>query len=156
MSLSRVVVASPVGRWVVEGDADGLTRLYLPKEKVSLTEGVVPTSVRRAATQLEQYFRRDRQNFEVDLHSVGTEFQQAVWLELAAIPYGQVRSYGEVAASVGRPNAYRAVGNANGKNPWPIFIPCHRVVAATGVGGYAGGLNVKRFLLELEGVSTYS
>jgi methylated-DNA-[protein]-cysteine S-methyltransferase len=124
----------------------------MPSERVRATSGAPAKPVAAAAAQLTQYFAGTRQYFELDLHVTGTRFQQEVWLALASIPYGQVRTYGDVAAAVGRPNAYRAVGNANGRNPWPIIIPCHRVVASTGIGGYAGGLDVKRFLLALEGV----
>jgi methylated-DNA-[protein]-cysteine S-methyltransferase len=151
VSLSRELVKSQVGSWVVEGDADGITRVYLPGERVRAS-GPPSATVRRAARQLSEYLEGRRRHFELDLHLVGTPFQQDVWRALGEIPYGQVASYGEVAAAVGRPNAYRAVGNANAANPWPIIVPCHRVVAAGGLGGYAGGLDVKRFLLHLEGV----
>jgi O-6-methylguanine DNA methyltransferase len=82
-----------------------------------------------------------------------TPFQHEVWSALCDIPFGEVRTYAEVAGAVGRPRAARAVGNANHANPWPIIVPCHRVVAATGLGGYGGGERVKRYLLGLEGVS---
>ncbi len=153
MTLSRVAVDSPIGVWVIEGDADGLTRIDLPRRRVSSTTTSISTPVRAAARQIEQYFAGRRQHFEVDLHLEGTPFQQDVWLALTEIPYGEVRSYGDIAGAIGRPHAYRAVGNANSKNPWPIIVPCHRVVASDGIGGYAGGLDVKRFLLHLEGVN---
>jgi methylated-DNA-[protein]-cysteine S-methyltransferase len=153
MSLTRVAVPSKVGTWVVEGDDDGLTKIYLPYEKARATTGTPARAVARAATQLAEYFAGTRTSFDVDLHCTGTDFQQDVWLALGEIPYGQVRSYGDVAAAIGRPQAYRAVGNANGKNPWPVIVPCHRVVATDGLGGYGGGLDVKRFLLTLEGVA---
>ncbi len=82
-----------------------------------------------------------------------TPFQRDVWDALVAIPYGEVRTYGEVARSVNRAGASRAVGNANHVNPYPVVVPCHRVVASTGLGGYGGGAEVKRFLLELEGAA---
>ena len=155
VTLSRCSVISKIGRWVVEGDDDGLSRIYLPNESVRATKGVASGPVVDAARQLEEYFNGRRLYFDVDLHACGTEFQQEVWIALAAIPYGVVHSYGQVAEAVGRPNAYRAVGNANAKNPWPIIVPCHRVVASSSVGGYAGGLDVKRFLLRLEGIDRY-
>jgi len=83
----------------------------------------------------------------------GTDFQRQVWSELTRIPYGETISYGEVARRVGRPSAPRAVGQANGRNPIPVIVPCHRVVASDGIGGYGGGLNVKRKLLAVEGVT---
>lgn len=153
MTLSRVPVPTPIGSFVVEGDADGITKIYLPNEKVRSTTGPVPAVVTRAARQLAEYFAGGRRSFDIPLHDAGTEFQQDVWHALSGIPYGEVRSYGEVAATIGRPTAYRAVGNANGKNPWPVVVPCHRVVASDGLGGYGGGLDVKRFLLALEGIA---
>jgi methylated-DNA-[protein]-cysteine S-methyltransferase len=108
--------------------------------------------VKDAATQLEQFFAGERRDFHVQLSPVAaTEFQHDVWHALEGIPYGQVRTYSQVASAVKRPRAMRAVGNANHANPWPVIVPCHRVVAKGGLGGYGGGENVKRFLLELEG-----
>ena len=112
--------------------------------------------MKSAAQQLEQYFAGARRHFDVDLHVAGTDFQVDVWLALAAIPFGTVATYQEIAQQVGVPNGYRAVGNANAKNPFPIVVPCHRVVAKSGLGGYAGGLDIKRALLKLEGVSDYA
>jgi len=107
--------------------------------------------LRRAAAQLAEYFAGARRDFDVPLAPRGTGFQQRVWRELAKIPYGQTRSYGELARSLGRPTASRAVGAANGRNPISILVPCHRVVAGTGaLTGYAGGLAAKRWLLEHE------
>ncbi len=151
---ARVTVSSAMGDWVIEGDADGIDRIYLPSQRLRVSAGTLPRAVSSAARQLEQYFAGKRRHFDIDLHLVGTAFQQRVWSELARIPYGEVRSYGEVAIAMGHPHAYRAVGNANSKNPWPIVIPCHRVVASNGIGGYAGGLDVKRFLLHCEGVTS--
>lgn len=154
MDTARILVPSPIGPWVVEGDADGVTDVHMPNDHVPPTTSVAPRTLTHAATQLAEYFARERTTFSVDLHLRGTEFQHDVWLALAAIPYGEVRSYAEIAIAVGRPHAYRAVGNANGRNPWPIFIPCHRVIASDGLGGYGGGLDVKRFLLRLENADT--
>ncbi len=153
MNTFRLRVASAIGPWVVEGDDDGLTAIHLPNDRVRASTGTPPAAVAEAARQLTEYFDGSRQSFDVDLHLTGTAFQQEVWLALAAIPFGQVRTYGDIAATLGRPHAYRAVGNANGKNPWPIIVPCHRVVGAGTIGGYAGGLDVKEFLLALEGVT---
>jgi methylated-DNA-[protein]-cysteine S-methyltransferase len=109
--------------------------------------------VKLAVTQLKEYFNGTRRHFDVVMADVkATEFQRDVWDALVEIPYGEVRTYGDVALEVGRPLASRAVGNANHLNPFPILIPCHRVVSSTGIGGYGGGDQVKRFLLALEGV----
>ena len=101
--------------------------------------------------QIEEYFRGKRFEFEVTLDLEGTEFQRLVWRALAAIPFGETRSYGAVAETVGRPSAARAVGAATGRNPAPIIVPCHRVVGASGaLTGFAGGLDTKRALLAHE------
>jgi len=136
----------------VEGTATGLTRIYMPSESVRATTAAPPPSVARAAAQLGEYFAGTRTRFAVTLADVeATAFQRDVWSALRAIPYGEVRTYADVASEVARPRAMRAVGNANHANPWPIIVPCHRVVARNGLGGYGGGLDVKRFLLDLEG-----
>jgi len=106
---------------------------------------------RHVRRQLVEYFDGRRTVFELELNPVGSAFQQRVWQALTRIPYGDVCGYGELAKRVGNPRAARAVGQANGANPIPIIIPCHRVVAGDGsIGGYSGGLAVKRYLLALE------
>lgn len=101
--------------------------------------------------QLEAYWRGDLQHFDLRLAAAGTPFQQLVWTALRAIPFGQTCSYGELAAGIGRPAAVRAVGAANGRNPIFLVVPCHRVIASTGkLTGYAGGLDMKRRLLDHE------
>jgi methylated-DNA-[protein]-cysteine S-methyltransferase len=101
--------------------------------------------------QLRAYFARDLRVFDVPLEIVGTDFQKRVWSVLRAIPYGERRSYSQVAGQIGAPRAVRAVGAANGRNPIPIIVPCHRVIGASGsLVGFGGGLEWKRFLLELE------
>lgn len=156
MAQSQLSVRGVGGTWTVEGDSDGLTKIYLPHERVRGTSTAASALVKSAAKQLEQYFAGARQQFDVDLHVVGTDFQVDVWLALAAIPFGTVATYQDIAHKIGVPNGYRAVGNANAKNPFPIVVPCHRVVAKSGLGGYAGGLDVKRALLMLEGVRDYA
>ena len=106
----------------------------------------------RAAAQLAEYFRGDRTSFDVPLDLRGTEFQVAAWRALDDIPYGTTRSYGEQAALIGRPTAVRAIGQANGRNPVPIVLPCHRVIGANGsLVGFGGGLDTKTLLLQHEG-----
>lgn len=103
--------------------------------------------------QLEEYFAGSRQNFDLPLDPSGTDFQRRVWRALLDIPYGTAISYRELARRADCPRGYQAVGQANGRNPLPILIPCHRVIGADGtLGGYSGGLDRKRFLLDLEGV----
>ncbi|MER3400213.1 MAG: cysteine methyltransferase [Thermoflexus sp.] len=108
----------------------------------------------QALAQILAYLRRERTVFTVPLAPEGTSFQRRVWVETAQIPYGQTRTYAELARRLGRPGATRAVGQALGANPLPLLIPCHRVIAADGrLGGYTGGVHVKRWLLALEGVT---
>jgi methylated-DNA-[protein]-cysteine S-methyltransferase len=105
-----------------------------------------------AFSQLREYFNRERKEFDLKLEIVGTDFQKVVWKELIKIPYGETISYGELAERMGDKNKMRAVAAANGANPIPIVIPCHRVIGADGsLTGYGGGLDVKKKLLELEG-----
>lgn len=107
-----------------------------------------------ACRQLEEYFAGSRQNFDLPLNPGGTDFQRRVWRTLLDIPYGTAISYRELAHRADCPRGYQAVGQANGRNPLPILIPCHRVIGADGtLGGYSGGLDRKRFLLDLEGIS---
>src|SRR2546423_294405 len=101
--------------------------------------------------QLQAYFEGELKSFDVPLEIVGTEFQKRIWSALRTIPYGQRRSYSEIAAQIGAPRAVRAVGAANGRNPIPIIVPCHRVIGASGsLVGFGGGLPWKRLLLDLE------
>ena len=144
----------PIGALGLMDDGQGLSRVFLRQEGVEygFPEGETPLTV-QAAAELEEYFDRRRNSFTVPLSPHGTRFQLAVWKALRDIPYGQTRTYGEIAASVGRPKAARAVGMANHDNPLLIFTPCHRVVGKDGaLTGFACGLEVKRRLLELEGV----
>ncbi|KAA1250433.1 methylated-DNA--[protein]-cysteine S-methyltransferase [Mycobacterium simiae] len=104
-----------------------------------------------AVDQLQAYFAGERTEFQIELDLQGTEFQQRVWQALLTIPYGETRSYGEIAEQIGAPGAARAVGLANGHNPIAIIVPCHRVIGANGkLTGYGGGIDRKQALLELE------
>ena len=145
----------PIGTLGLMDDGQGLSRVFLRREGVScgFPEGETPLTA-RAAAELEEYFSHRRSTFTVPLSPHGTEFQLAVWGALRDIPYGQTRTYGEIAAAVGRPRAARAVGMANHDNPLLILTPCHRVVGKDGaLTGFACGLGVKRALLELEGAN---
>ena len=143
----------PIGTLGLMDDGQGLSRVFLRQEgvKYGFPEGKTPLTD-QAAAELDEYFGRRRRSFTVRLSPHGTEFQLAVWKALRDIPYGQTRTYGEIATAVGRPKAARAVGMANHDNPLLIFTPCHRVVGKGGaLTGFACGLEVKRGLLELEG-----
>ncbi|HUY42858.1 MAG TPA: methylated-DNA--[protein]-cysteine S-methyltransferase [Acidimicrobiales bacterium] len=147
-------VDSPVGIFSVEGDERAVTAIYLPNDQRRASSGPVPRAVARAAAQLREYFDGRRKTFSVALADVpATDFQRSVWSTMRDIPYGSVMTYTEVADAAGHPGAQRAVGNTCHANPMAVIVPCHRVVAATGLGGYGGGDAVKRYLLELEGVS---
>ncbi len=112
-----------------------------------------PTALTPALTQLREYFSRIRREFDLPLDVRGTAFQEAVWGQVARIPYGVTATYGEIAQRIERPGAARAVGAAVGANPLPILIPCHRVIGARGsLTGYGGGLEIKAALLRLEGI----
>src|ERR1700684_2360373 len=145
-------VKSPVGTWSVVGTDDGVTHIHLPQDELTASKGVAPKPVADAVQQLKEYFAGSRRTFKVKLAaSPATAFQNDVWGALRKIPYGQVRTYGEVANAVNRPRADRAVGNANHANPWPIVVPCHRVVGSDGLGGYGGGEHAEGSLLWLGG-----
>jgi len=128
------------------GDRDVLGRGRSPGD-----EDATAAILRDACMQLEQYLAGERDRFEVSLDPGGTEFQRLVWQLLVQIPYGELWSYRDVARALGRPRAARAVGGANGANPVPIIVPCHRVIAADGgLGGYSGGVEIKRWLIDHE------
>ena len=144
------MIHSPLGPLTLFAEDDHLTALvygdYGSYDDLPL--------FREAKRQLEAYFAGQRQAFSLPLNPDGTAFQRRVWQSLCDIPYGRVISYRELAAQVGSPRAFQAVGQANGRNPLPILIPCHRVIAADGtLGGYSSGVERKRFLLRLEGLS---
>ena len=147
---------SPVGELLLAGDDGLLCLTSFPTGKgrrrpeAGWIEDAKP--FRAAARQLGEYFAGKRERFELALAPAGTEFQRAVWKALLRIPYGKTWSYAELASRIGRPRAMRAVGVANGANPLPIVVPCHRVIGADGsLTGFGGGLPTKQLLLELEG-----
>ena len=153
--MNELVVASPAGPLLLGCAQNALTRVsFCPGGVPTAVTAATPAVLRETALQLEEYFRGRRREFALPLAPEGTAFQQTVWHALAQIPYGETRSYGQLAAAIGRPAACRAVGGANHVTPIAIVIPCHRVIAADGsIGGYGGGIAVKRMLLALEGVT---
>lgn len=127
------------------------TRRWLQFDQIERGEEIAP--LRQAVDELRRYFAGERVQFSCPLDLRGTPFQLSVWRELCRIPYGETRSYGEIASAIGQPSASRAVGAANGANPVAIIVPCHRVIGSGGtLTGYAGGLPAKSWLLSLEGV----
>jgi methylated-DNA-[protein]-cysteine S-methyltransferase len=149
------VISTPVGEMMVIGDDDALHFVHLPDsfDRAAFDAGRAgrPAAVRAAAEQIDAYFRGDLKEFSLPLDPAGTDFQRRVWFALAGIDYGATESYGELAARVGNPKACRAVGLANGRNPIPLVLPCHRVIGADGsLTGYGGGLQLKQRLLDHE------
>lgn len=148
---------SPAGPLLLAADDDGLRLIEFHESRHRLKRGDdwqegAHEVLRLAQSQLDEYFRGERRHFELLLAPRGTAFQREVWQMLASIPYGGTISYAQLAMQVGRPKAMRAVGAANGRNPLPIVLPCHRVIGADGsLTGFGGGLPTKQFLLALEG-----
>ncbi len=148
-------IDSPIGELLLAGDDDALTMISFPEGKMrrepasDWVENKKPFA--EASRQLREYFAGERHEFDLPLRLDGTEFQVLVLEELQRIPYGETTSYGDIASRIGRPKAVRAVGAANGRNPIPIVVPCHRVIGSNGsLTGFGGGLDAKRALLRLE------
>ena len=147
---------SPIGPLEVSGTSEGIVSVTFVKTRLP-NDRNLPECVKEGIRQLEEYFKGARKNFSLKLLLQGTPFQKLVWQRLKKIPYGKLASYGEVARAIGKPNAYRAVGNANNKNPIPIIIPCHRVIGSDGtLVGYGSGLWRKEWLLDHENPSLTS
>lgn len=172
----KCYMQTPIGIICIETNEKAVTALYFDREyekRYNLTEGFGPEAegpdesrsladiqflkepetalLEKAGSELIEYFQGKRKIFDLPLEPEGTEFQKKVWKALCTIPYGQTRSYGEIAAQIGNPKACRAVGGANNKNPVMIFIPCHRVIGADGsLVGFGGGLDAKKYMLNLE------
>jgi len=152
---SYTQIDSPVGPLLFVGDEAGLRQILFVKGRHAAKpdpdwqEDAKP--FKETIAQLRAYFAGEREAFNLTLAPEGTEFQQQVWKRLCEIPYGETTSYGEIARRIGNPQASRAVGLANGSNPIPIVIPCHRVIGSNGkLTGYGGGLAIKEKLLALE------
>ncbi len=155
IDVRHAVIGSPVGELTLVGRTGALSGIYFPEHVRRPDQGVFgqrdDTAFAAARSQLAEYFDGGRRIFELELAPVGNAFQQRVWAELVAIPYGETRTYGQLALALGDRGLARAVGAANGQNPLSIVVPCHRVVGADGkLTGYAGGVRRKAFLLDLE------
>jgi methylated-DNA-[protein]-cysteine S-methyltransferase len=144
-------VDSPLGELLLVGDGRSLTQLHMSPPRAAPSGDHDPDAFSDIEAQLDAYFAGELTDFDLPLAPVGTGFQLSVWSALLDIPYGETASYGEIATAVGRPDAVRAVGSTNGRNPIAVIVPCHRVIGADGtLVGYGGGLPRKRLLLELE------
>ncbi len=157
MPLEYTYLETPIGRLLLAGAEEILHYLGFPKGSMAMQPEADwqqnDLAFSQAKQQLSEYFAGTRQVFDLPLSPAGTEFQRQVWQALQDIPFGQTCSYGELAKGIDRPKAVRAVGAANGQNPIPVIIPCHRVIGSSGkLTGFGGGLDVKEYLLKLEGV----
>jgi len=150
-------IKTPMGDLLLVANESALTGIYfvgcdhIPAEQNEWERDPKHPILRQAKEQLDEYFAGSRTEFTLPLHFAGTDFQNRVWQQIALIPYGKTITYSDLAQKSGKPEAIRAAGTSTGRNPISIIIPCHRVVGKNGgFGGYAGGLERKRFLLELE------
>jgi methylated-DNA-[protein]-cysteine S-methyltransferase len=157
MSYEYKVMESPVGQLKLVANGSKLSAILWENDKPNrvrlgaMQEAEDSPVLAETERQLHEYFAGKRNRFELELDFAGTEFQKKVWAALLTIPFGETRSYGEIAVQIGSPKAVRAVGAANGKNPISIIAPCHRVIGASGaLTGFAGGLDIKKLLLSLE------
>ncbi len=152
-ALNFQYLATPLGTLRLLSDGRALLRIEFSDAHESDGEKRCDEVLMQAAIQLQEYFEGGRKAFSVPLAAQGTEFQRRVWTALRAIPFGEICSYCDIAENIGNPKAMRAVGAANGRNPIPIIVPCHRVIGSNGsLTGFAGGLAAKRQLLTLEGI----
>ncbi len=160
MNYAFKTIKSPVGEIKLVAGDNGLAAILWENDDPkrvrlrAMAEDANHPVLVETERQLNEYFARERKEFSVPLEFAGTEFQIAVWNALLTIPYGETRSYGDIAAQIGNPKAVRAVGAANGRNPISIIAPCHRVIGSDGkLTGFAGGLEAKSCLLKIEGAN---
>ncbi|VVP66069.1 Methylated-DNA--protein-cysteine methyltransferase [Pseudomonas fluorescens] len=158
MTYTCITMVSPVGELTLVANDARLAAILWENDKPGrvrlgpMSEAPDNPVLVRAAEQLREYFAGTRQRFDLELDFAGTDFQKKVWAALLTIPFGETRSYSQIAEQIGHPSAVRAVGAANGRNPISIIAPCHRVIGASGkLTGFAGGLEAKELLLTLEG-----
>ena len=150
MQTYKTYYKSPLGPIEIIGSQDSIIALDFVEE-ILAEDGELTFCVKECLKQIDEYFRGDRREFFLNLQPLGTDFQKSVWRQLEKIPYGKTTSYGKIADVIGKPNASRAVGSANGKNPIAIIVPCHRVIGSDGsLTGYGGGVWRKRWLIGFE------
>ena len=148
--LSYFSYPTPIGNITIASNGKAITHIVFGTQRLP-GEKKASALTNKASTQILQYLAGKRKTFDIPFEASGTDFQRMVWTEVLKIPYGQTRSYAEIAAAIGNAKATRAVGMANNKNPLPLIIPCHRVIGSNGKPvGYSGGLKRKEFLLKLE------
>jgi methylated-DNA-[protein]-cysteine S-methyltransferase len=148
--MKTAIIKTPLGYTEITGNENGISKIHVLNEEVEISESI-PKELKKAVSQLQEYFNGKRTQFDFKLNPTGTEFQKKVWQELLQIPFGKTCSYLDLSKKLGDVKAIRAVASANGKNPLWIVIPCHRVIGTDGsLTGYAGGLWRKKWLLEHE------
>lgn len=144
---------TPIGKIFITQKGDFISSISIKKPNC---EKIETDLIKETYRQLSEYFEKKRKTFDLPLLIEGTDFQKNVWNELLKIPYGELKTYKEIAENIGKPKAFRAIGNANHNNKFLIIIPCHRVINTNGsLGGYALGLDIKRKLLKLEDISSF-
>ncbi|WP_103068869.1 methylated-DNA--[protein]-cysteine S-methyltransferase [Aquimarina sediminis] len=149
--IDEVCIETPLGIATISGDKNGITSVSVTKESKHTPSTEIPEHLQKAVSQLNEYFKGRRTDFDLTLNPSGTDFQKRVWNELLKIPFGKTVSYLDIAKRLGDPKTIRAAASANGKNPLWIIVPCHRVIGSDGsLTGYAGGLWRKKWLLNHE------
>ena len=149
--VETVFLETPLGIASIAGDEDGVTKISILEDGKEKISSEIPNVLKEAVIQLQDYFKGNRDNFDIKINPLGTEFQKKVWKELSKIPFGKTVSYLDIAKQLGDPKCIRAAASANGKNPLWIVVPCHRVIGSDGsLTGYAGGLWRKKWLLDHE------
>lgn len=150
--MEKTFIASPIGNLKIVANGDEIIEISFCDncEQIEISNNKRSEILTRCADEISAYFRGEISKFSVKFKIEGSDFEKSVYEALLKIPYGEVLTYKQLATKINRPKAYRAVGNANAKNKIPIIIPCHRVVASNGIGGYSGGLWRKSRLLKLE------
>lgn len=152
--METAIIDSPLGKIEIKGDTFGISSIHFLDSEENVVSKTIPSELKEAVHQLDQYFKGERKEFNIKLSPQGTDFQKKVWSQLLKIPFGKTATYQQMAAKLGNPKVIRAAASANGKNPISIIIPCHRVIGTNGsLTGYAGGLQRKKWLLEHENPS---
>jgi len=148
--MQNCTIETPLGHAKITGDVNGIAKVSIGDTSKEITQ-IIPENLLDCVTQLKEYFREERKNFDLKLNPKGTDFQKRVWQQLQQIPFGKTCSYLKFSKKLGDPKAIRAVASANGKNPLWVIVPCHRVIGSDGnLTGYAGGLHRKQWLINHE------
>ncbi|MDH7447299.1 methylated-DNA--[protein]-cysteine S-methyltransferase [Aquimarina sp. 2201CG14-23] len=149
--MQTAFIETPLGIATITGDENGISKISITEDTTEKPSAKIPDVLQKAVIQLQDYFKGNRNTFDIKLNPSGTDFQKKVWHELSNIPFGKTVSYLDIAKRLGDPKCIRAAASANGKNPLWVVVPCHRVIGSDGsLTGYAGGLWRKKWLLDHE------